>query len=276
MLKHALAFIAMLMSLPCLAGKPAGFAIYYGSGETADKFKPFDLIVLDSANADLLQALKRDGKTVLAYLSVGEVNSGRDYFRTVKDAGILLKENPNWPGAFQVDIRSPKWERLITDRLIPEILADGFDGIFIDTLDTPLELERREPKGLAGMKDAAQRIVQGLRSSFPSMKIMLNRAYGIAPAVAPSIDYILGESTCGTYNFKDKRYEPVAKESHQYETELLKGLKKANPELQVMTLDYCEDGDPRRVEIYNAQRANGFIPYVTTIGLDKISPPPDK
>jgi len=101
---------------------------------------------------------------------------------------------------------------------------------------------------------------------------MLNRAYEIASVVAPSIDYILGESICNTYDFNTKRYLPVADKSYDYQLKILADVKKKNPGLKIMSLDYCDDNDQkRRREIYRNQKKNGFIPYVTTIDLCTVS-----
>ena len=151
---------------------------------------------------------------------------------------------------------------------------DGVDGIFIDTLDSPIEKERANPQKFEGMRNSAVNIIEKVRLKFPEMKIMLNRAYVIAPDVATSIDYILGESVCNTYDFSSKKYVPVDDEASANQVKSLDELKKKNPRLEVMTLDYCDEKDQtRRREIYKKEKKNGFIPYVTTIDLGKVSKP---
>ncbi len=273
-----LATLLLMGPLTLLAGKSksvGAFAVYYGFEAGAAEFTPFDLVVLESENRELVPALKRAGKTVLAYLSVGEVNASREYFLELKRKGLLLEENPNWPDAYLLDIRNPAWKKLVLEKLIPAFLADGFDGVFLDTVDSPLEKERVSPKGFAGMGEAALDIIRGMRKSFPEMKIMLNRGYGVAEAAAPEIDYILGESILGSYDFQNKRYLLASEAAYEYECGLLDKIRKENRSLQVMTLDYCEEKDmKRREEIYRRQSGRGFVPYATTIGLDKITPPP--
>lgn len=261
------------MNLFAGAKKPLkSFAVYYGSDEEAEAFKNFDLVVLESSYAKIVDGLKKENKVVLAYLSLGEVNSSREYFANMKEKGLLLENNPNWPEAFLIDIRKPEWVACIIDMLIPEILNKGFDGIFIDTLDSPIEKERINPGKFNGMKKSAVSIIEKARRSYPNMKIMLNRAYVIASDVAPHIDYILGESVCNTYDFSTKKYFPVDDKSYEHQLKILADMKKNNPGLKVMSLDYCDDKDlPLRREIYRKQRKNGFIPYVATIDLCKVS-----
>ena len=248
------------------------FVIYYGLEEDAKAFKNFDLVVLESSYSKIVYELKKENKIVLAYLSLGEVNSSREYFKNIKEKGVLLENNPNWPEAFLIDIRDPEWGMYVLETLIPSILDKGFDGIFIDTLDSPIEKERSNPGKFKGMKNSAVSIIEKARYLYPNMKIMLNRAYGIASDVAPSIDYILGESVCNTYDFNTKNYLPVDDKSYENQLKILADLKEKNPGLKLMSLDYCDDKDQvRRREIYRNQKKNGFIPYVTTIDLCKIS-----
>jgi uncharacterized protein (TIGR01370 family) len=253
------------------------FAVYYGLAEDAKAFNSFALVVLESSYSKIVDELKKEKKIVLAYLSLGEVNSSREYFSYIKEKGFLLEGNPNWPDAFLVDIRNQEWGDYIVETLIPTILDNGFDGIFIDTLDSSIEKERTEPRKFKGMKIAAINIIENARRKFPEMKIMLNRAYGIASDVALSIDYLLGESICNTYDFNTKKYFPVDERSYENQLKILADVKKKNPAIKIMSLDYCDDKDKRRrKEIYRKQRKNGLIPYVTTIDLCKVSGIDDK
>jgi uncharacterized protein (TIGR01370 family) len=248
------------------------FAVYYGSEAEPQAFNNFDLVVLESTYSKIVAELKEEKKVVLAYLSIGEINSSREYFAYVKEKGLLLENNPNWPEAFLVDIRNPEWSDYAVQTLIPAILVKGFDGIFIDTLDSPIEKERVNPIKFKGMKIAAINIIETARHRYPDMKIMLNRAYEIAAVVAPSIDYILGESICNTYDFSTGKYLPVEDKYYEHQLKMLADIRRKNPRLKIMSLDYCADEDRTlRRKIYRKQKKNGFIPYVTTIDLCKVS-----
>jgi hypothetical protein len=54
-------------------------------------------------------------------------------------------------------------------------------------------------------------------------------------------------------------------------------LKKRFPKLQIMSLDYWDPADTKGVAtIYSTQRANGFIPYVSTIELNRVVEEPSR
>jgi len=168
-------------------------------------------------------------------------------------------------------VRDPRWQRRIIEQMVPATLARGFNGIFLDTLDSPIELERAHPKEYGGMSAAAANLVKALRASFPRISIMMNRGYGILPTVAPFIDAELGESVYSTYDFEHKTYRLVSTADYREQVQLLKNARLLNRRLVIRSLDYWDPLDTEGVRrIYREQQANGFEPYVATIGLDHI------
>jgi len=211
------------------------------------------------------------GKTLLAYLSLGEVEEHRPYFPAVKAEGILLHENRAWRGSYFVDLRDPRWTARVIEQLIPDVLHRGFDGLFLDTLDDAADLERSDPARYRGMTAAATRLVRTIRLHYPTIKIMMNRAYEILPDVEEYIDIELGESIFADYDFETKRYRLVKRAIYREQVRLLKAAQRRRPDLAVFTLDYWDPADTAGVaRIYREQRANGFEPYVATLELDRI------
>lgn len=119
---------------------------------------PLDLVVIDHAphpqfraeipfSRDDLAALKTkpDGgrRIVLAYLSIGEAERYRFYWRPEWDiAGQrplwLGAENKQWPGDYAVDYASTEWQRTIfgtPDSFLDRIIDAGFDGVYLDRAD---------------------------------------------------------------------------------------------------------------------------------------------
>jgi uncharacterized protein (TIGR01370 family) len=250
---------------------------YYSDQAPPEAFQRYSLLVLDSASHPPLSSLAANGKILLGYISLGEVENYRSWFTEVQAEGILLKENPNWKGSFYVDVRDPRWTERVLNRIIPGILAEKFTGIFLDTLDNPVELERADPERHRGMRSAAASLVCGIRARFPGITIMMNRAYELLPEVEPHIDMLLGECVITTYNFESQTYEFVPRAEYLEHRQILREAKKRRPSLRIFTLDYWNPSDHRVLRrIYRIQRANGFEPYVATIGLDRIveEPPP--
>ena len=273
----ALLFLA-LAAWPARADRAtaaAPWVVYYAAAAPADAFDAFGLLVLDSEAHPSLAELKDRGKVLLGYISLGEVASYRAWFDDLSRQGLLLAENPNWKGSFYVDLRDRRWTKRVIEEIVPAILFEGFDGLFLDTLDNPIHLERVEPEEYAGMTEAAARLVRALRLHYPTIPIMLNRAYPLLPEVEDAIDMALGESVYTDYDFETGTYGLVDPETYRLQIEFLTAARARRPELRVMTLDYWDPEDPAGIRhIYEVERANGFEPYVATIELDRIVPRP--
>jgi polysaccharide biosynthesis protein PelA len=247
------------------------WAICYAQYPRTQELQGFELIVLDSDASVSLSALAQPGRDVLAYLSLGEIEQHRPYFDWAKSAGILLGENPNWHGSFYVDVRQESWRKRVVDELVPTILAAGFNGVFLDTLDDAAALEGQDPQLYGGMKSAAVNLVRNLREGFPGMRIMVNRGYGLFPGIAPLVDILLGESVYTTYDVAHNGYIRVPAAQYEQQVDLLKQARQTNPKLRICSLDYWDPNARKEIRrIYRVERANGFAPYVATRELDRV------
>ncbi len=247
------------------------FIIYYSDEQPDDEFANYDVIVFDREAHPPLGNLNSKGKVLLGYLSGGELDSTRSDFAKIKNNHILLEENPNWKGSFIVDVRSPAWTAYLIEDVIPEILRQGFDGIFVDTLDSVEDLEVRNPTKYIGMIQGTTNMIKTIRMHYPNMKIMINRGYKILPHIARDIDYVLAEGTMAEYNFETGKSKLFDDEIYQEYAQKVMDLKAKAPHLQIMAVDYWDMNDIEGVKnIYLKHRDNGFIPYVTTIDLEQI------
>lgn len=91
---------AILFTSGLFAEDKERWVAYYSDKAPIEAFDPYSLIVLDSDDHPTLEALKEGGKTLLGYLSLGEVENNRWWYPDVKNEGILLHENKLWPGSF--------------------------------------------------------------------------------------------------------------------------------------------------------------------------------
>jgi cysteinyl-tRNA synthetase len=109
-------------------------------------------IVLDAAFAagipwerGDLDAIRRGhaGRKVVAYLSIGEAEDYRPYWRkewgskgklTPAAPAWLGAENPEWKGNYRVKYWNPEWQRLML-AAIDDAMAHGFDGVYLDIVD---------------------------------------------------------------------------------------------------------------------------------------------
>jgi uncharacterized protein (TIGR01370 family) len=270
MLKEALAFLMMLTGgalNPQGLVKPTDrWIAYYDKNLPADAFRDYALIVFDGEHHPDFASLK-EGRTILAYLSLGEVH-GHDPMRAaLEKRGAILGKNAQW-GSEVVDIRDPEWRAHLLEKTIPALLERGFDGIMIDTVDSPLQYEASQPEQYAGMSETALAFIRAARLRFPEMKIMLNRGFTLLPEAGRSIDYALVESLVSNPDKTMKKMDIWPNTTQRRIVDILQQARVKHPDLRVYSLDYWDMADETGVNaIYHMQRERGFIPYVATQDL---------
>ncbi len=266
---------AVLPMTSAASAELARLVVYYGSEASPDQFPLGSRAVLDGERHPSLAPLKARGVTVFGYVSLGEAETSRSHYRAVAESGVLLGPNPDWPDARYVDLRKPAWQKLLLDEIIPGILAKGFDGLFLDTLDDAGFLEHADPVRYHGMVDAAAALIRAVHARYPNIPLMLNRAYDVGVLVAPDLDSVLAESLASTYDFKTKRYRLHTSADMKWGLGRVAEMRERNPQLSLYSLDYWDLADRKGVRwLYDRERRAGFIPYVATIDLQRVVPEP--
>jgi uncharacterized protein (TIGR01370 family) len=270
-----LAWFMQLFHLEAASPPPRKWVVYFAENLPNEIFAPYSLIVLEEDNRPDLSWFLENGKTVLGYLSIGEVSYLRPYYKEVEKEGLLLQVNPNWPDSRMIDVRNKLWTKRVIEQLIPNLLFQRFSGLFLDTADNAAYLEEKAPRKYAGMKDAMVNLIKTIRLHYPEMPIMLNRGIDLLPQVAKDINIVVAENILVDHDFENNTDKFVPDEQYQNDVKRLKEAQKINPKLEVYTLDYWNPKDTEGIKkIYAIQRKNGFNPYVSTVELNKIIPEP--
>ncbi len=79
----------------------------------------------------------RPGRKILAYLSVGEAEKYRPYWKASwnnRPPAFLMAENRHWPGNYQVKFWLDSWQAIILPE-VDRLMQQGFDGIYLDKVD---------------------------------------------------------------------------------------------------------------------------------------------
>lgn len=263
--------MALAGTVPARAAEPDRFVIYYGQSASIDELAPYRRAVLDADHHPPIAPLKARGIELFGYVSIGEADETRTYHAEVAAANVLLGSNANWPGAHYADLRKPAWRAFLLDRIIPAVLAQGFQGLFLDTLDDAAFLENADPVGNRGMIEAGAATIRAIRARYPSVPLMLNRAYEVAALVPNELESILAESMASSYDFKTRRYHLRTGADLNWGMARIAELRALNPRMGFYSLDYWDPADRRSIlRLYDQERRAGFIPYVATIDLQKI------
>lgn len=272
--------VFLLGALPYLMMKedrlePPPWMVYYDDTEPLEAFERYDPIIFDAGLHIPIKPLLDQNKTVLGYLNIGEAEERHDWFATVKSWGIVIADNPEWPGSWSVDIRDPRWSDFLLHQLIPNIVSQGFSGLFLDQVDVSLELENQHPEKYQGMTKAAIALIQNIRKQYQGLKIMLNRGYEILPQVGAHIDFELAETLYSSYDFATNTYYLRSKDEVEWQLKELQRAKSLFPSLIFFSLDYWDPQDRKMIKrIYAVERGYGMRPYVTSPFLNEITQEP--
>jgi uncharacterized protein (TIGR01370 family) len=269
-------FLVLVVTLPAAATRvnPLGsirtWAVYYGDApETADDLARFDLVVIDPVRHPPWPAVKQHGAIVLAYASLGEVNVDHPAYAEIKDAPWVLDANPRWPDARRLDPRGDAYERWLLDRVVAGALSGPVHGLFLDTADTALELERADPARYIGAADALDRILRAVRSRHPRAVLVLNGGLPLAARVGAALDGVALESVWTDYDFAAKQYRRRDAVDADARAAALAAVARGG--VRPLTLEYAEPDDAAWIaDLLARSRARGFVPYIATLALDRV------
>ncbi len=248
---------------------------YYANDEESTAFKDYDIIIFDRDKHPSLKNLQSRGAVIFGYVSLAEAEKDRADYEQVKQFMLPQEENPQWKGHYAIDVRKPEWTKYIIENIIPDILEQGFDGVFLDTLDRAEDLERKNPKQYSGMIKAAQNMIRTIRYHYPNLKIMTNRGFAILPDILLDIDYMLVESILVDYDRNEGDHHFFPDSTYDQLVETVSAFRSKAPHIKILSLDYWDMEDEETVKtIYDRQRTQGFLPYVTSIELNRIHEEP--
>lgn len=290
---------------------------------------PYDLMVVDysssgqeagrltTADIRLMQARPDGGRRiVLAYLSIGEAEDYRYYWRdqwvetvmvlddpagVARPAGAVApdprldrgavrlkplrlpklgapswlgRENESWPTNFYVRYWDPSWQNLILgegDSFLSRIISAGFDGVYLDRIDTFQTIGAERPEARQDMVRFVVALAERARRQRPGFlvvpqngeQLLSDPAYlAVVDAVAKE-DLLFGDEA-------DGRRNPVEVVSRS-----MRWLAPAvNRGLPVLVVEYVRDAalvEGSKSDIL----ARGFVPYFGVRALDRLVLPED-
>ncbi len=248
----------------------------------------FDILTIDYAadgydstryTVTDMDSLHIRGKTVLAYLSIGEAEDYRYYFSENWRSNPpcwLGKNNPEWPGNYKVQYWAEAWQTIVIGYL-DKIIAAGFDGVYLDIIDAyEYWSDDENEAGLVIEENvAAQRMMQFVRRIAAHARLTRGLAkFYIFPQNGVRIlkHDISGDflQTLSGFGIEDLYYDgtkAVATGETQQRQALLQQLSAAGK--IVLVVDYVDDAsgytgaNKKRIDDFRSKTlVNGFIPFV--------------
>lgn len=226
-----------------------------------------------------VKELQQQGKYVATYLSIGEAENFRDYW---KDGGwdtnppdFVLGENTNWPGAYRVKFWDPEWQGIVIER-VEQAVALGYDGMYLDIVDA-YSIDKVEEVYTGDdirqeMIDFVIKLSQRAKSINPNFDVIPQNAVELLAAHqdnpnTPNVEYLKAIDGIGV---EDLWYNDNKKSSWtEGDLEFIRIAKDAGK--FALAISYPTNTIKQHKFIENAI-SEGLIPFVSTRDLDGTNP----
>jgi polysaccharide biosynthesis protein PelA len=253
--------------------RPMTWIVYYGNTVTQQDLQKVDLAILEPDNVIPSELSFKSKTEFIGYLSVGEVHNERYYWHDIQHKSFVIEENPDWPGAHRVDIRDQEWRDLLLNDVIPVIVEKGYRGLFLDTIDTAMYLEEKDPVRFQGSKVAMVRFIREIHKRYPELAIYPNNGFQFLKKYD---DIIAGVVVEDLYTRAQFRATPDSQGKHTYEKtpidatrwkeQMLSGFEKP---VLVILYDTAADTELIRYGAKQCKR-KGYLWYAATVALNTI------
>ena len=125
------------------------YGVFIGIGrKDIKKLKDYQTVIIDAEHftkADI-KKLKKAGKTVYTYLSIGSLEDYRSYYKAYKH--LAISKYDGWEGEEWVDVSDKAWQKLMLKRA-KDFKNKGVDGFFLDNAD--VYYQYKEPRIYKGL-----------------------------------------------------------------------------------------------------------------------------
>jgi len=232
------------------------------------KVKSYGMVILDPDSHPPISLLPQN-IIKIAYISLGEAETYRSYWSKIAHKPWVIAENENWAGNYFIDISSSEWQELIINSVIPNIIEKGFQGLFLDTLDTAYYLAKEIPgEKYHNSKENMILLVRKIKESYPDLMLISNNGFFILDEIAPYLSAALSESIYMGIDFENNSYKAMPASETAYKIERLLKIQSDN-NLPIFIIDYTDDVNIRKTVSAKIKELN-FKPYIARKRLNNI------
>lgn len=208
-----------------------------------------------------VSSMRNKGERIIAYISIGEAENYRPYWRTLTPqdrAKFVDAENPEWEGNYKVKYWDNNWQNVVYNQL-DAIIKQGFDGVYLDIIDAYEYWENK------GVNDASQRMRDFVRNIAIYCQSKPN-GFWIIPqngeALLSDVEYLRNINAIG---IEDLAYDGEGipkntRDTHAKSDFLYLAVDAGKP---VLVVEY--PAPPHyfgAIGVAKGHAANGFVPYL--------------
>lgn len=230
---------------------------------TPEQVANYRMVIIepDFYSKEEMNELRNTGTKIVAYVTLGEVDENRWYFNHLKDFGFLGK-NDNW-NSYYIDLENIKSRQLLLNEVIPEVVAKGVDGLFLDTIDAVSPVTER-----GYLQPYMAELIEGIREKYPNKIIIQNAGIFLLERTKDDINAFLTEALASDYDFTQGEYSIRSSEEFNDRLEYL------NHYADVSNRPYFivgfADTDVKREQIKKRLDTLGRPYFISNIGLSEL------
>jgi len=230
----------------------------------------FNIAVVDPDESKLnrsdLKNLHNIDRVIIAYLSIGEAENYRSYWKDDWETGspaFIDDENPDWKGNYKVKYWYEEWQQIIFSRL-NDIVSLGYDGIYLDVIDS---FEYYKNKGFDFAEEKMVEFVINISKEAKNR----NKNFLIVPQNAEGL--LSNESYLSAIDGIGREDLWYIDNNLQAETELETALLHLDKAIDsgkfVLVISYPTEKD-KKCNFIKMAKEHNFIPYAGRRELDTI------
>ncbi|QVW24048.1 bifunctional glycoside hydrolase 114/ polysaccharide deacetylase family protein [Pseudomonas hormoni] len=269
--KRLFAALALFVSGPAVQASalpsPSSVVFWYADQPPLSELAQFDWAVVEPGHmtASDVKTLRKLGSHPFAYVSVGEFDGNK---AAIDKAGLRDAVSPvrndSWNSQV-MDLTVSAWREHLLGRA-KALQAEGYDGLFLDTLDS---FQLLPPASREAQRVALASLLRELHKRQPTLKLFFNRGFEVLPELDGVAAAVAFESMYAGWDAAAKRYRPVPESDRQWLLGELQPLRAKG--IPLVAIDYLppERRDEAR-KLAKRLREEGFIPFISTPELDSM------
>jgi len=265
---------AALVLFACLCASQAGAntAFFYADNPPIAELAAHDRVVLDPrlvTDAEVAK-LRATGTDVHAYVSIGEIEPSDPLYSDVPQSAVLAT-NEGWNTSV-IDLTHPDWRNLILKQRIAPLAKRGFNGLFLDTLDS-----YHLTDDLDQQKAALASLIGEIQTTSPNLKLLLNRGFEILESLPEKVAGVVAESLYKSFNPSTEEYRDVPASDREW---LLARFEESRAYAsEIIAIDYLPKLDTVAQDTARKIRDHDITPWVTDpslnhMGISRLVPVP--
>ena len=194
------------------------------------------MVILDADHHAPLSSYP-PGCLKLASLNIGEAEDHRPYWARASSAPYIVEEDKDQEGAARVDFRDPEWQGIL-DEEVSRRLAEGFQGLLLDGIDSVPALEEKSAGQFEGIRDALTHWLNKLRRQHPDL-ILLAKGSEALEIAAPYVDGYVTEGIYSSWDPASRRVRRTTREERDERLDQVGNALAVAPH-PVFTVEYAD------------------------------------